>query len=252
MKWVWVSISFFAGLLAATLFFGFGNSSRAQKQALVRLSDARATVERSLNDRYARLAGQLGEFARTVSGDQAFAMKLIAEHDRSAPEVSEIAQRYMAAMGFSLLEVADSSMTLLSCGQFPAAAGNPVKSAVAQLDTVPAFVQDDIQGSPALTLQAKVRCLIAESPVYCLGGIIVDNGFVAHCAPNDNVRLLLRQGRNALGEGMKTMSEIKNGTIVVNDTTWLVSPISLPWAGQGNAPEILVMMARPSHAIFGL
>jgi hypothetical protein len=243
MKIVIVIAAILAGFLLATGLFVSQTHTLAQKQQLYQLENAKATVEKLLASRYQQIQQQLGAFAHTVAGDQDFSMKLVAEQDRSAAEVSEICQRYLLPMGFSLLRVVDSVDIMLSCGQFPAAAGNPVPITIAELDSQPVFVMDNLHNDSVLSLQARITLSIAEIvPLACIGGVVVDETFLSSLAPQPGVRLVLRYGDKIVGAGISTISSLTGNTMAVNDTTCLAASINLPYAGNGEPPILYIVM----------
>jgi hypothetical protein len=223
-----------------------------QKQDSRSLADAKSTVERQLKVRYDLMQEQLEAFARTVAGDQDFSMKLVAEQDRSSAEVSEIAQRYLLPMNFSLLRVVDSADIMLSCGHFPASAGNPVSGAVSELDSQPVFVTDNVQGDSVLTLQARISLSIAEVvPLACIGGVVIDEAFLSRLTPYEGIRLILKKGEKVIGAGILSVSELTGNTMVVNDTSCLAAAISLPYAGGGEPPVLYVVVVPDKRNIAG-
>ena len=58
-------------------------------------------VEKQVMDKSLHLSDQLAAFSRIVAADREFSMKLLVENNRSAPEVTEIAPRFMEPMGLS-------------------------------------------------------------------------------------------------------------------------------------------------------
>jgi hypothetical protein len=216
-------------------------------QALLELLHARAAVEKGLDDQSSRLSRQLEAFGEFVANDRDLAIKLIVERDRSAPEVSRIASRYMAAMDLDLLEVADSAYTLLSSGHFPASAGNSVAEKAAQITPQAAFVYDNVKGQEMLTLQARFDFAVGgEARLTCMGGFIVDSSFVSHLSPRDGLRLLFRAGDLTVGmDSIEAMSGMSDNTIIINDTTYLGTKLRLRYAGEGDAPELMLIAAQP-------
>jgi hypothetical protein len=216
-------------------------------QAVMELLHTRAVVEKQLETQSAQITRKLRGFADLLTNDRDFTMKLVAEQDRSASEVSEVAGRFLKAMDLSLLEVTDSAFTLLSCGHFPAAAGNSVATKALSLDSHAVFIRDNIKGQPQLTLQARVDASIAEAArITCLGGAGVDAEFLRALTPREGVRLLFRQGDLTIGmDSVKTITVIKDNQIIVNDTTFLATSLALPHAGEGEAPEIIILADMP-------
>ncbi|MBD3241928.1 MAG: hypothetical protein GF331_15165 [Chitinivibrionales bacterium] len=219
----------------------------AHERAVLELIHTKAIVEKRLEDQAAELTERLQAFADRVANDRDFAMKLIVDQEPSAPQVSEVASRYVAVMGADLLAVTDSTHTLLSCGHFPAAAGNSVADKAALLDTEPVFLYDNIKGEQVLTRQARVDLTIAETvSLSCLGGCIVDEQYLRELAPRENLRMLFRYGDTTIGaDSIEAISEITDNTMIVNDTTYLATSLKLQHAGELEAPEIIILADRP-------
>jgi hypothetical protein len=241
-----------AGILGGLLVFAFVSHRTAplpRQQAVMELLHTRAAMEQALAGRGAALTRQLRAFAEQVAGDRDFAMKLLVETDRAAPEVSEFARRFMAAMDFALLEIADSAGVLLSCGHFPAAAGNSVASKTALLDTQAVFLLDNIRGEEALTMQAAVTVTLGETTrLTCGGGWVVDQTFLDGLAPPPAVRVLLRAGPHSIGlDSVSSMSAVTDNTIIINDTTYLAAALPLVYRGEGAAPELLLAGGLPQR-----
>ena len=217
-------------------------------QAMLELIHTRAIIEQDLERRGEQLTGTLRAFANAVADDRDFAMRLIVEQDPSAPEVSGIASRYIGVAGLSLLAVADSTSTLISCGHFPAAAGNSVSDKIATLDTQTVFIMDNIKGEPVLTWQARTECAIADAArLNCVGGSIVDHEFIESLVPREGVKLLFQYGDMHIGLGsIETMSEIEDNRMIVDGTTYLATSVVLPYRGEGEPPRLILLMNEPS------
>jgi len=218
-----------------------------REQAMVELLHTKAAVERALRHRESTLRRQLEAFAQLVSGDRDFAMKLIVEQDRSAPEVSDLASVYMPAMALSLLEIADSAGSLLSSGHFPASAGNSVSDKLALLDTTARCVDDLVRGQPALTIQAKVATMLGDAArVSCSGGWLIDQAFLEDLTPHPGVTLLLRHGDSFLGmDSVTSVSAIVDNVMIVNDTRYLATSLRLGYRGDGVEPELFILTTLP-------
>ncbi len=217
------------------------------ERAVMELIHTKAAIEKRLEDQAAQLTRRLQAFADRIANDRDFAMKLIVEQEPSAPEVSAIASRYLGVMGADLLAITDSAHTLLSCGHFPAAAGNSAADKASLLDAEPVFLYDNIKGDQLLTRQARVDLTIAETVrLSCLGGCIVDEQFVRELAPREGLRLLFRYGDTTIGaDSIEAISEITDNTMIVNDTTYLATSLTLRHAGELEAPEIIILADRP-------
>ncbi len=219
----------------------------SRNATLKELTISANTVSRRIENLSEQLVSQVSGFCSTVAEDRDFAMKLIVEQDYSASEVADIAGRFMLAMGFDFLEVTDAKYRILSSGHFPASAGNSAAQKSSLPDSVATFLEDDIKGAGVLSLQVKIPFSCADIALYAFGGIFVDANFIAGLKPHDGVRILLKQGNEIAGmDDIETMSEIKDNTIIINDKTWLASSLTLSWAGEGNGPEIILLMEEPA------
>jgi hypothetical protein len=163
------------------------------------------------------------------------------EGNRSAPEVTDLTLRYMEPMGFSLLEIADSASTLLSCAQFPASTGGNIADKAGLLGEQPKFIVDNVKGQKVLTLQSKVRLRILDTLIYCIGGRIVDEAFISQLSPGNGFRLALKQGDRILGMNGRRISDIKDSTAAVDATVYPAVSIPLPFAGQEETPFLLLI-----------
>jgi hypothetical protein len=233
-------------LAVALLLCCFGRS--AKDRAVSELLPVKKQVEDQLKNRMDDLNGQVAAFARTVAGDRDFSMKVLVDKDRSAPEVTEIAPRYMEPMALSVLSIVNSRDTVLSCGQFPASAGAP--SPVAGLPGgSAAFVMDNVKGATVLTLQAKARFAILDSVFFAIGGVIVDQNFCSHFSLPQGFRLVCKQGGTVTGalggQHVESISDVKDSVIVLNNASYPAVSITLPYAGSGPAPCLVIMSDKP-------
>jgi hypothetical protein len=228
-----------AGLLLSCKHASKGNPS------LEELSDMRQVVERQIQNQSRRIADQLAAFSKIVAADRDFSMKLLVENNRSAPEVTDFAQRYMEPMDFSLLEIADSQHILLSCAQFPASAGSSVAEKATLLPDVATFINDNVKGQKTLTLQAQLRFKILDSVMYCSGGETVDEDFISKLVVAEGFKIVLKQGQTLLGSGAgKYVVSATDSSITLNDTTYAATSLPLPFAGLGDRPVLLLINGK--------
>ncbi len=215
--------------------------------ALKELIVSANAVTKHVDNLSEQLLSQLSGFCSIVADDRDFAMKLIVEQDYSAQEVTDIAGKYIRAMGFDFLEVTDKKYRILSSGHFPASAGNKATGKSMLPDKAATFIDDNVKGTEVLALQAKIPFTCADVPLYAIGGINVNAAFLAELRPHDGVRILLKQGNEIAGmDDIETMSEIKDNTIIINDKTLLATSLTLSWAGEGDKPEIILLMEQPA------
>jgi hypothetical protein len=223
--------------------------------AVVELIHTRQAIQREIADISLQLVQQLSALGTAISKDRDFSMKLLVERDPSAPEVTELASKYMTAMGLQVLDVTDDKHTVLSSGHFPARAGVSAAAKVELLGPEAIFVIDDLRGVPVLTLQAKAAFTCADVPFYCMGGIVADSAFLRRLSPREGVRVLLKRGAEVTGvDSVTTMSEVKNNSIIINDETYLAASLSLPTAEDDmETTQIIVVVEEPAKtSLFAL
>jgi hypothetical protein len=92
------------------------------------------------------VATRLSAFASEVAADQLFSLRLLAEGNRSAPEVTAKAGQFMSPMGFSVLTILDSASIIISSGDFPASTGNNALQKASLLTPEPKIIADQILG----------------------------------------------------------------------------------------------------------
>jgi hypothetical protein len=203
-------------------------------------------IDKKIEEVASRLFLQVQGFSSTVVEDRDFAMKFLVEKDYSAPDIAEIASRYMRAMGFSFLEVTDTDYRILSSGHFPASAGNIAFTKKDMPDSTLIWIYDNIKGKKILSLQIKTPFSCEGVTLYCIGGVIADSSFISFLKPHEDITVILKHGNDILGiEDIETMSEIKENRIVINDKTWLASSKSLFWIGEESAPELFIIIKEP-------
>ncbi len=232
---------------AVGLLFGCGPQQKTAAAATPEIGLVASAVQRQLSARMDLVQRQVAGFAGAVAADRDFCMKLLVDKDKSAPEVTEIAQRFLAPMGFSVLSVIDSQYVILSCGHFPANAGT-VFSAARSLGAVPAFIMDNVMGQSVLTVQAKVRFTIIDTAVFfACGGITADKDFISKLACWPGYSLLIKQGTTIVGsEKIESISDVNNGAILINNKSYPAAVIPLPFVGPGDQPTLIVVSNKPA------
>ncbi len=238
-----------AVLLTAILILFFinrGISPINKDNANKLLQSNSAAIEKKMEEISSRIFSQLTGFSSTVIGDRDFAMKLLVENDYHAPEVTEIASRYINAMGFSFLEITDADYKILSSGNFPASAGNIAIAKKEMPDSTLVWIDDNIKSKKSLSVQIKIPFSCEGMKLFCVGGIGVDQDFISLLKPHENITVILKQGNNIIGiEDVESMSEIKENRIVINDKTWLAFSKSLFWIGETCEPELYILIKEP-------
>jgi hypothetical protein len=212
----------------------------------VELVAVRQAVEKRLQETCQDIVDRLSSFGREVAADQLFSLRLLAENNASAPEVAGKAAQFMKPMGFSLLEIMDSAGTILSSGHFPASRGNRTPQKLQLLSGDPEILEDDVAGEKVLTLQAKTSFTVADSiTFYAAGGMIVDSRFLQTLSPLPEVDVLLKRGGAVLGtQNVRTISEVRDSRVIINDTAYPALQIPLASVGDSAASELIVVMAK--------
>lgn len=215
--------------------------------AVLELIHTGRIVEKELKDISDRLGRQLEAFGEAVSRDIDFSMKLLVENDRTAPEVTEMAQRFMGVMDLSVLDIIDANGTVVSSGQFPASAGNKAGLKYSVLENGVSFIIDDIKGEDAMTLQSKVKFTCSDVPFMAVGGFLVDSEFLSGLLPRKGVSLILKIGNEIIGmDNIQTISDISSdNTVMINDTVWLASSIPVSSGAGTKKIELLLLMPQP-------
>jgi hypothetical protein len=223
--------------------FHYARSSAEGRHARAGLASARLSVERAVAQHAATLQRQLDAFCDVAAHDRDFAMKILVENDRSAPEVTELAPRFLAPMDMWVLEITDSALVVLSSGHFPMNVGNAVPQK-ASLPVGQAFLfEENIRGRRQLTWQMKAKFAIEGMVFYCFGGRLVDSTFLCSLTPSDEVEVVLRRGDRAIGSmEVESVSAIKENAAVVNNTLYLADSVSLFSCGEEQSSVLLVLI----------
>jgi hypothetical protein len=232
-------------LSAVVTFFILKSTSGDTKQAFTvqRLLTAQQTVQKRLDDYYTQIESQLKSFADVVATHKDFSLKILVENDRSALVVTELAGLFLKPMGFSVLEITDSSRTILSSGHFPASAGNKSLHQAHQLSKNVLATTENIMGLPTLTLQAEYNFSIAGFSFFVTGGVTVDDKLLARLAPNDQTILLLKKGENYTGmDNISSISAITDNQIIINDKKYPAAEIEVPSSGVDEKISIIVLL----------
>lgn len=233
------------GLVAACLTITCKHKPAARADS-AGLTAMREVAQRFIQHECDGLTDRLSAFSRVLTADRDFSMKLLVENNRSAPEVTDFTPRYMEPMGFSLLEITDAQRVLLSCGQFPASSGTSIAEKAGNLTDQAQFVNDKVQGRAALTLQTQLRLKIADSVLYCSGGLIVDDRFVNSLPLANGFKAIIRQGGTIIGLGPgASVSAGTDSTITINETTYRAATIALPFSGGGEKAVLIIFDERP-------
>jgi hypothetical protein len=187
-----------------------------------------------------RINIQLNGFAKAISSDRDFSMKLFVENNRQAPEVADFAARYMNAMGFSILEISDPQDRLLSCAQLTADAGASISDKASSVSDKPVFINDNLKNGKALTLQARISFKILDSTLYCGGGFTADSLFAAVLSPCSGFRTIIKNDTSLIG-GDASITDINDSIAVINGKNFRTISITLPFAGSGRPPVLYII-----------
>ncbi len=202
-----------------------------------------AGTARSFKALSEKVERQLASFGRIVSDDMDFAMKLSIDGDISAPEISEFALQYMEPMGFSFLEIVDSSYTILSSGHFPSSNGNVAMDNKDMPEKKAVIRQKDIKGDKFITLLIKVPFNCAGINLYAVGGIKLSDELLSTLSPNSSSKVIIKDGEQIVGFDVKTISELKDHRIIINDKTYYASSTTLNMPGN---PELITIREEPA------
>lgn len=207
-----------------------------------KLRIAEKTVQQNLDQLFDKISRQLNAFAETVAGDKIFALRVLAENDRSSTDVTELASRFILPMDFSVLEITDSKFNILSSGHFVANAGNSVTEKE-KLTSEPTCFDDNIMGQQQLTLQSRIRFTISEIPFFVLGGVEVNEKILRSLTPNSDVSVLLKRGNKYCGKSdISSISEVNNNRIIINDKEYWAAELKLPYIGTDEVPSLIIYM----------
>lgn len=213
-------------------------SSLAEWSARQELETAAAGVQKRMQALREELAARQRGFGAAVAADRGFSVKLFVEQDSAAPEVTDIASGYRKAMNFDLLSIVDGSGRILSCGQFPGAAGSSLAVLPPSADFTP--LRDQLGGREVLTLQARSDFSVSGIVLCAVGGIVLDHAFFAGLSPSADIPLIVRCGDELFGmDKVKTISEFREGRIYIDNAPWLATPVDLG-LGAGYASWLVV------------
>ncbi|KMQ49674.1 hypothetical protein CHISP_3424 [Chitinispirillum alkaliphilum] len=246
MKKVLFTILITAAVTSFSVYYYF-NSFQSDSTAHCReieLQSAYQFVSHRIEQKKSEISTRLIHFAEAVAADREFSLTLLAHNDPSAPAVSRAALRFKKPMGFSVLEIADSASTILSSGHFPANAGNSAQSKAEQLGRTVSVVKDNIMGNEFLTLQARHDFTIADFPFKVMGGIVIDETFLNSLSPDTDVKLLLKNGNRVSGMEVRSISEIRDGIIILNDTEYHARSIPLNCSEGSTVCELIVVIEK--------
>lgn len=212
---------------------------RYNAETAAELAQAGKSVAARLDRINRDIGKRLSVFAKGTASDQMFSLRLLAENNPTALEVTGRAAEFIGPMGFSLLDITDAAGVIVSSGSLVASVGNSAAEKLSKLSEAPCFIRDKVVGAGLLTLQAKSPIIIADSiRFFALGGMIVDSAFLAMLSPGEGVIVLLKQDNSITGLGdIRKISEVKNGRIIIKDKKYPAIALSLPMPGKRALPN---------------
>ncbi|MCX7725341.1 MAG: hypothetical protein N2053_00680 [Chitinispirillaceae bacterium] len=239
-------ISIISSIATALLVFIAMNTIVQKKENKIlkeRVTFTEQGIKKNLDNICLRIMEQLTNFADVVASDKDFSFSLLVENNPSSPRVIQMAPMFIGPMGFSFLEIVDSSGIILSSGNFPASAGNNIKEKLLSLSEEVTIYKDNIKGESVLTLQSQKSFKIADFKFYVMGGLTLDKRLLKNLLPNENVLLIVKYGNEYIAtENIGSISPIKENTIVINDKEYPASEISLPVAAGSEGVSLLVVL----------
>lgn len=206
--------------------------------------DAEVAVKERISQMNTGISTQMSAFCDAVIADSYFSLKLYGENDRSAQEVVAFAGKYMTTMGFSVLKIADSDFTIVSSGHFPASCGNEIKNQVNSYQNTPAVGNETIVDRNVLTYQIKREFRISDYKLYALGGIQINDSFFKRLTPWNKVGVFMKRGNEYQGMDVKTISELKNGKIIINDKEYFATMIPLASTDKAMETSLIVTLEK--------
>ncbi|MBD3421274.1 MAG: hypothetical protein GF398_14255 [Chitinivibrionales bacterium] len=241
-------ITFIAGIVLCVVVVAVRLDSLNARRSEQELAGELEHVQKKLSDTKGDIEERLQRFARRVHADRDFAMKLFVEKDPSAFEITEMARHYLEPMGFDLLTIVDSAYRILSSGHFPASVGGRIAAKGERVRKAAGFIMDNVKGHEVLTLQAKASFDIQGAPFYCIGGIIVNKHFMAELSPRNAAPAMLKLNDTVIGPlAIESMSEIQDGSIIVNNAAKRAASFSVGVLGSEANAHLMVIMEPDSR-----
>jgi hypothetical protein len=225
--WIAVVIGCCSAVVGYVVHLQIGSYETVQAHN-AKLHQIEITVQKNMRLISLEIENKLTSFAEAVADDRVFSLRLLGEQDRSSPDVTQFASKFIKPMGFSVLDIIDSSQMIVSSGAFIASAGGKVTEKFSALGKKPSFFIDKIMGETVLTYQAKKAFRMADIPFYVSGGARVDKNFLEKLAPYDSCGLFFKVGDEIVGnDSIHTVSDLKDHKIIINDKEYDAAVIPL-------------------------
>jgi hypothetical protein len=242
--WITIIIGCCSAVLGYVVHLQVGSTEKGSVHS-AKLQQIELTVQKNMRLISTEINNKLTSFADAVAGDQVFSLRLLGEQDRSSPDVTQFASKYIKPMGFSVLDIIDSSSMVVSSGAFIASVGGLVTEKISVLGKRPGFYMDKIMGERVLTFQAKKEFRMADIPFYVSGGCRVDKGFLEKLAPDDSCGLFIKVGDEIVAnDTIRTVSDLKNQKIIINDKEYDAVAIPLAASDASIVPQLFVYLYK--------
>lgn len=241
---VYIVITIIVTALSTMLVLKNSSERDSGSKSVFTIVDAESAVKDRIAQMNADMNAQMSAFCNAVIADSYFSLKLYGENDRSAQEVVAFAGRYMTTMGFSVLKIADSDFSIVSSGHFPASSGNEVKNQINSYQNTPAVGNETIVDRTVLTYQIKKEFIISDYKLYALGGIQINDSFFKRLTPWNKVAVFMKRGNEYEGMDVKTISELKNGKIIINDKEYYATMIPLASTDKAMEASLIVTLEK--------
>jgi hypothetical protein len=241
---VYIVITIIVTALSTILILKTTSVHDSDSKSAFTIVDAELVVKDRIAQMNADMNAQMSAFCNAVIADSYFSLKLYGENDRSAQDVVAFAGRYMTTMGFSVLKIADSDYLIVSSGHFPASSGNEVKNQINSYQNSPAVGNETIVDRTVLTYQIKKEFKISDYKLYAVGGIQINDSFFKRLTPWNKVTVFMKRGNEYEGMDVKTISELKDGKMIINDKEYFATMIPLASTDKAMEASLIVTLEK--------
>jgi hypothetical protein len=241
---VFIVLTIIVTALSTMLILNNTSTRESGSRSVFTIVDAELAVKERIAQMNADMFAQMSAFCNAVIADSYFSLKLYGENDRSAQEVVAFAGKYMTTMGFSVLKIADSDFSIVSSGHFPASSGNEIKNQLNSYQNSPAVGNETIVDRTVLTYQIKKEFRISDYKLYALGGVQINDSFFKRLTPWNKVGVIMKRGNEFEGMDVKTVSELKDGKIIINDKEYFATMIPLASTDKAMEASLIVTLEK--------